>query len=270
MVVYKGCIKNVLSRIYLEGVAYYGEPPQIYWDAKQALERLDNTCLTVNSNSDPNSPLGWRIKNYPILVVGKKNNKLKFSYTKKQLNNGDILIVVEEVADAYGNILTENKLKYLNNTMKTNKKVIRLTESDLHNIINEAVKEALNELDPRTYASAAEKAMIKSNGIGDKNYNRINKFRQAAIDAWNRDFGEEWDEDFPTQYGMGQDKGKIRLHYNSENGTYEPSQERTIWTPNANGEDDVISDITTPSRGRDVAHQMNFPSKAKYVKGKGW
>lgn len=145
MVVYKGCIKNVLSRIYLEGVAYYGEPPQIYWDAKQALERLDNTCLTVNSNSDPNSPLGWRIKNYPILVVGKKNNKLKFSYTKKQLNNGDILIVVEEVADAYGNILTENKLKYLNNTMKTNKKVIRLTESDLHNMIEEAVKTTLNE-----------------------------------------------------------------------------------------------------------------------------
>ena len=105
MVVCNECIKNVLSRIFLEGVARDGRPPQIYGDAIQALERLDKTYLTVNSNSDPYSPLGWRRNNYPILVIGRKNNRLKFTYTKKQLNNGVILITVDEVADAYGNIL---------------------------------------------------------------------------------------------------------------------------------------------------------------------
>lgn len=95
MVVCNECIKNVLNRIFLEGVARFGEPPQIYWDAIHALEQLDKTCLTINSTSDPNSPIGWRRNNYPILVVGKKNNKLKFSYTKKGLNNGKILITVE-------------------------------------------------------------------------------------------------------------------------------------------------------------------------------
>jgi hypothetical protein len=141
MVVCNECIKNVLNRIFLEGVARFGEPPQIYWDAIHALEQLDKTCLTINSTSDPNSPIGWRRNNYPILVVGKKNNKLKFSYTKKGLNNGKILITVEEVADVYGNILTENN----NNNIKNMKQVIRLTESDLHRVVKESVKKILKE-----------------------------------------------------------------------------------------------------------------------------
>lgn len=38
-----------------------------------------------------------------------------------------------------------NKRNYTNNTMKTNKKVIRLSESDLHRIIESVVKNVLNE-----------------------------------------------------------------------------------------------------------------------------
>lgn len=155
MVVCNECIKNVLNRIFLEGVARFGEPPQIYWDAIHALEQLDKTCLTINSTSDPNSPIGWRRNNYPILVVGKKNNKLKFSYTKKGLNSGKILITVEEVADVYGNILTENNNN--NNNIKNMKQRIRLSESDLHRLIKESVKQVLTELDWRTYASVADK-----------------------------------------------------------------------------------------------------------------
>lgn len=42
-----------------------------------------------------------------------------------------------------------------------NKKLIRLTESDLHNIIKESVNNILTELDWRTLASAEEKASQK-------------------------------------------------------------------------------------------------------------
>ena len=38
------------------------------------------------------------------------------------------------------------------------KKTIRLTESDLHRVIKESVKQCLTELDWRTYANAAKKA----------------------------------------------------------------------------------------------------------------
>ena len=38
------------------------------------------------------------------------------------------------------------------------KRRIRLTESDLHNIIKESVNNILSELDWRTYQSAADKA----------------------------------------------------------------------------------------------------------------
>ena len=142
MVVYKECIKNVLSRIFLEGVARDGRPPQIYGEAKQALERLDKTCLTVNSNSDPYSPLGWRRNNYPILVVGRNNNRLKFTYTKKQLNNGEILVTVDEVADAYGNILTESiQPKIIKNTNS-----IRLTEAQFKRMLTECITKIINEI----------------------------------------------------------------------------------------------------------------------------
>jgi hypothetical protein len=69
-----------------------------------------------------------------------------------------------------------------------NKKVIRLTESDLHRIVKESVQkilsEAINELDPRTLASAERKAREE----GDP---RASKFGEYAADSWNRDYGKD-------------------------------------------------------------------------------
>jgi len=39
------------------------------------------------------------------------------------------------------------------------KKILRLTEGDLHNFIKESIKNVLSELDWKTYASAARKMM---------------------------------------------------------------------------------------------------------------
>ncbi len=143
MVQWSNTIENVLSRIYLEGIARNSTPPQLYYEAKQALGKLDKTCVTVNSNSDPNSPVGWRRNNYPILVVGKKNDRLKFTYPKKQLNNGEILIIVDEAAYAYGNILTENIWQ---NSKRSKKKVIKLTETQFKQMLVECITKMINEI----------------------------------------------------------------------------------------------------------------------------
>lgn len=67
------------------------------------------------------------------------------------------------------------------------KKIIRLTEGDLHRIIENTVKrvlkeETLNELDPRTYASYADKRAAQGQDY------KASQGRQAAVDAWNNKY----------------------------------------------------------------------------------
>jgi len=53
-----------------------------------------------------------------------------------------------------------------------NKKLIRLTESDLHKIVKESVNKVLTELDWKTYASAANKSNRRyfANGHNKKDW----------------------------------------------------------------------------------------------------
>ena len=80
-----------------------------------------------------------------------------------------------------------NNPQELNCNTNMNKKLIRLTESDLHRIVKESVNkilsEAINELDPRTYASYADKR--RAQGQNDKAF----KGTQAAANAWNKEYG---------------------------------------------------------------------------------
>ena len=69
-------------------------------------------------------------------------------------------------------------------------KVIRLTESDLHNMI----KEAINELDWRTYVSAAQK----------DNRGRASAFKDAAVNSFNK------------KYNKGLNKNKFDLRTNPD------------------------------------------------------
>ena len=64
------------------------------------------------------------------------------------------------------------------------KNIIRITESDLHRIIKESVNNIISELDWKTYANAAKRASIK----GDT---RTSKFRDAAINKFNKEYGYE-------------------------------------------------------------------------------
>lgn len=68
------------------------------------------------------------------------------------------------------------------------KRTVRLTESELKNIITESVKNIISELDWKTYANAAKKAQHRALGYDDeKERDRAYRFSKAAEDAFSRD-----------------------------------------------------------------------------------
>jgi len=71
------------------------------------------------------------------------------------------------------------------------KKLIRLTESDLHRIVKESVNKVLTELDWKTYANAARKGYYRQWKEPENKWKRYHKFRRAAEDAFNREHGTD-------------------------------------------------------------------------------
>jgi hypothetical protein len=63
------------------------------------------------------------------------------------------------------------------------KKLVRLTESDLHRIVKESVKRIINERSYDFYKDAQFAAM--NQGRNDL----ATRFKNAAINSWNRDYG---------------------------------------------------------------------------------
>ena len=91
-----------------------------------------------------------------------------------------------------------------------NKQIIRLTESDLKQIVAESAKKILSELDWKTYASAARKndEFRANNPHTAHQWNRSYDFRNAAHNAFNKKYGLEGQYD--KRYGG--DKGAINLN----------------------------------------------------------
>lgn len=78
---------------------------------------------------------------------------------------------------------TENKVyEKINKNMK---QTIRLTESDLHKVIKESVKQVISELDRRTYYNASTKDYMPQ---------RKTQFLEKSADEFNKQFGYTDDE----------------------------------------------------------------------------
>jgi hypothetical protein len=110
------------------------------------------------------------------------------------------------------------------------KQIIRLTESDLHNIVKESVSQVLTELDWKTYMNAARKwadtlknnpahPKRKSNIMGHENSkgdhdiptdNRLRAFKDAARDAFDKKYGF-------NPYGRDRDKGSYQMSFDTDN-----------------------------------------------------
>lgn len=86
-----------------------------------------------------------------------------------------------------------NNTQQINCNTNMNKNKIRLTESQLHNMISESVKQVLSELDWKTYASAADKARDKRLNNKDdydayRNTEREDAFNDAASKALSKKY----------------------------------------------------------------------------------
>ena len=106
MVLINDNIENVLNRILLVKVAYKGEIPSLYTEAKTELSKLDKSMINTNASAVNNAPFAWKRDNALVLRVG----NLMFSYYKDFDEYGNVIVLVNEVAED-GKIVTENAPK---------------------------------------------------------------------------------------------------------------------------------------------------------------
>lgn len=158
------------------------------------------------------------------------------------------------------------------------RQIIRLTESDLHNMISEAVKVALNELDPRTYASAAIKAINNRDSKG-----RGTKFYKAAIDSWNNEYGGDYfitDENGVNHEYQGRmapmEWYSTDFHLGGDDYDYSEKISGGNKLPSHSDGFDALRTAKEKSphyerylKGKNVARQMR-DSSGQYIKGKGY
>lgn len=253
MVIYSNEIQNFLSELFFSEFATNVSTPR-YFKIKAKLFELDKSYI----NRKPGRYPGWRDMNE--IQIG----CYIFGYSW----DGQIACIEE----CYKEKIKET----IDNTMKNNK-VIRLTENDLHNMVTEAVRVALNELDPRTYASAAEKARIRGE------FDRASRFKNTAIDSWERDYGNELhaDDDFrgggsrfidPYFYDGSESFNNAyvcnRYPTPEHNGDcYNPK--RDFRMPFDKYGNKPMAGSAPQTKGERVARQM-VHGDGKYALGKGW
>ena len=153
---------------------------------------------------------------------------------------------------------------------------IRLTESELKQIVEESVKNVLTELDWKTYANAARK---------DKDPKRSKRFASMAADKFDKEHRYVGDGGVTS---MGQDMN-LEHNYTSDDGIHnhfstslEPTfkdhptnrYERIV---NASSGQSYIKKPFTNSKAHARAMQKSQDAfnayrtgKSKYVKGTGW
>ena len=219
------------------------------------------------------------------------------------LSNGQTISIngitpTERVAIKEKQKVVNKESKQYNTNMNKNK--IRLTESQLHNMISESVKQVLSELDWKTYASAADKARDKRLNNKDdydayRNTEREDAFNDAASKALSkkynlRDVETYGDKDNPKKrivkrFGStsftsdrdGVDFNDGELH------TFGDMSKHGYAFPRPKDWIDYVMDSpywrNRSDKERKDAYQnneMNYDidafnhGKYKYVKGKGW
>lgn len=170
------------------------------------------------------------------------------------------------------------------------KRTVRLTESELKNIITESVKNIISELDHKTLKNAARKALER--GEVERAYN----FDTAAVDAFNRDFGYDGKDGHyraTRRYKMRDFMPKDNpIYYDTDyhaidgNGEEYYGAERFQLTPNEKGyypiipgvERRLFKDYSRPlgpeahiarQKGHDEIDNYR-KGNYEYTKGKGW
>lgn len=150
--------------------------------------------------------------------------------------------------------MNNNENKQYNRIMI--KKLIRLTEQDLHRIVKESVNKVLTELDWRTYANAAKKAR-----------------EQGRDSRW--DFDRATEKALDKQYGghhlVGTDNETYQDFHTYNDDPFSTDYDRA-WRPLSGHEDfgsyADVHDSKKPYGNKEISDFVH--GKSKYVKGKGW
>lgn len=150
------------------------------------------------------------------------------------------------------------------------KKVLRITEEDLHNIIKYSVNEALSELDWRTYHNAAMK---------DYDRKRANKFANMRDKKFNDEYEYEdhsngnfmrmqGDFNNPRLEVLTKNNNKEKKHYIK----YPEDNKYAFYTNYTSGYDEYpnVDGDKRFARKLSKAHDALNDINAKYEKGKGY
>ena len=198
MVIYSKEVQNALDDIWLDAMLH-NKSMKHYIAIRNGLEELDRNYINRQESQYP----AWRHLNLYEKDFG--NDHFGYSWDGEN-------VVVEyhynplkrESLERFSNLIQENIYEYNNATNKlrnmNNKKVVRLTESQLHNVIAESVSQILMELDPRTYNSYAYKRHLQAKNETDPTKKQMyldkeKMGRQATVDAFNRDFAYNYQKD---------------------------------------------------------------------------
>ena len=161
----------------------------------------------------------------------------------------DLPLYPEERKNQYegslGDDATYTLYQIANNRLNCNtnmkKKLIRLTEQDLHRIVKESVNKVLTELDWKTYQNAANKAYAS----GDK---RASKFHNQAVTQFNKDYGYDGYDD--EIIGEHYDDGKVCRD------DYDTSE----YSPNTNrGGNYNLAYKSNPQTGKNISGNLSMP-----------
>lgn len=123
------------------------------------------------------------------------------------------------------------------------KRTVRLTESELKNIITESVKNIISELDWKTYMNAGKKRLAQR-GENEKYANGFDLLNQAEK-SFNRDYGSniEYDKNFdrrewfdnPEEQGITRTYGTVAGQYDGRPQNIRMQSNTDVSTPNSGG-----------------------------------
>ena len=149
-------------------------------------------------------------------------------------------------------------------------KNIRLNESQFNELITETVNRILTELDPRTYASYANKR--RAQGQNANNFSDMVKYtskaeagEEAARNAWNKKYG--YDGKISHQ---GDNPGyRSQKMIQTSGNSYQVHNQHMASSRPWENQHNVVSDYANTVDARNTARQMR-QGNGNYVKGQGW
>lgn len=224
MVIISTDVENVLLDIHFKEFAYNVNTPN-YYALKEKLFALDNSYANRIPGRYPAwQRIGWFEFVYKQHIFGyswdgetvvlQEHYNLKGNKTESKTHKDNIL---------------KNNIIHINRKMNTNKKVVRLTESQLHSIITESVKSILNEIGDtpkgQYMLGGVNGRRSARNGYGDNFYDEdeiydyasdslngynSNEFNKGSIRAYDK---TKYDE-FPDKVGVSDNELK-RLRKNA-------------------------------------------------------